>query len=187
VTAPHRWVDSPIGPISLRADSSGRVTELCIGVADATSRSGSRSRPAGHARDGGGLAAGRVLDRAVAQLDEYFEGTRRCFDLPVAMVGTAFQHQVWARLQEIPFGATVSYGELAAELGRPGAARAVGHANARNPIPVIVPCHRVIGSSGQLTGYGGGLRAKRLLLDLETGQTPSAPRREGTERIQSSV
>jgi methylated-DNA-[protein]-cysteine S-methyltransferase len=108
-----------------------------------------------------------VLDDAAAQLDEYFEGVRRSFDLPLALEGSSFQRQVWAQLRKIPFGTTVSYGHVATTLGRSGAARAVGHANARNPIPVIVPCHRVIGSSGQLTGYGGGLRAKRHLLDLE--------------------
>jgi methylated-DNA-[protein]-cysteine S-methyltransferase len=169
-------VDSPVGPISLRADSTGRLTELHIGAADTGALCGSDSGP-----------AGRVLDRAAAQLDEYFDGARRFFDLPLAMEGTPFQQQVWARLREIPFGTTVSYGELATELGRPDAARSVGHANARNPIAVIVPCHRVIGSSGQLTGYGGGLSAKRLLLDLESRATPSAPRREGEARIQSSA
>jgi methylated-DNA-[protein]-cysteine S-methyltransferase len=85
------------------------------------------------------------------------------------MVGSPFQRQVWAELLEIPFGTTVSYGDVAARLGRAGAARAVGHANARNPIAIIVPCHRVIGSSGGLTGYGGGLAAKQHLLDLEAG------------------
>jgi len=88
------------------------------------------------------------------------------------MTGPPFQCRVWAQLQQIPFGTTVSYGQLAMQLGRPGTARAVGHANARNPIAVIVPCHRVIGSSGRLTGYGGGLSAKRRLLDLEAGGAP---------------
>jgi methylated-DNA-[protein]-cysteine S-methyltransferase len=92
------------------------------------------------------------------------------------MAGSTFQRQVWAQLQQVPFGSTVTYGQLAAALGRPGAARAVGRANATNPIAIIVPCHRVIGSSGQLTGYGGGLDAKRRLLDLEAGWTSGASR-----------
>ena len=91
----------------------------------------------------------------------------------MTMAGSPFQHEVWAALQGIPFGTTVSYGQLATQLGRDGAARAVGHANARNPIPIIVPCHRVVGSSGRLTGYGGGLPAKQCLLDLETLRSPS--------------
>jgi methylated-DNA-[protein]-cysteine S-methyltransferase len=111
--------------------------------------------------------ARQTLDHAVTQLGEYFAGRRMAFDLPLATEGTEFQRHVWAQLQQIPFGTTITYGQLATALGRPGAARAVGHANARNPIAVIVPCHRVIGSSGLLTGYGGGLAAKRHLLDLE--------------------
>ncbi len=84
------------------------------------------------------------------------------------MPGTAFQRRVWRALQDIPFGTTVTYGQLAARIGRPGAARAVGHTNGRNPVPLVVPCHRVIGSTGDLTGYGGGLDAKRFLLDFES-------------------
>jgi methylated-DNA-[protein]-cysteine S-methyltransferase len=110
-----------------------------------------------------------VLDDIAAQLGEYFEGRRRSFDVALVMEGSSFQRLVWSQLRQIPFATTVSYGQLAAQLGRPGSARAVGHANARNPIAIIVPCHRVIGSSGDLTGYGGGLEAKRHLLDLEVG------------------
>ena len=106
----------------------------------------------------------RVLDRAATQLREYFEGSRRVFDVPLAPEGTAFQRQVWAALRDIPFGETRSYGELAASLDRPSASRAVGAANGRNPISVIVPCHRVIGSDGSLTGYAGGVERKRWLL-----------------------
>ena len=103
------------------------------------------------------------------QLDEYFAGTRTSFDLSLLLNGDAFQALVWAELQRIPYGETVSYGQIAREIGRPDAARAVGLANGRNPIAVIVPCHRVIGADGSLTGYGGGLERKRLLLDLEQG------------------
>jgi methylated-DNA-[protein]-cysteine S-methyltransferase len=101
------------------------------------------------------------------QLSEYFAGERRDFDVPLAMAGTPFQRSVWGALREIRYGETTSYGELARRLGRPSATRAVGLANGRNPIAVIVPCHRVVGSDGSLTGYGGGLERKRLLLELE--------------------
>jgi methylated-DNA-[protein]-cysteine S-methyltransferase len=103
------------------------------------------------------------------QLTEYFAGARRTFDMPLVMDGTPFQRRVWRALQDIPYGETISYGELARRIGQPSAVRAVGLANGRNPIPVIVPCHRVIGADGTLTGYGGGLERKRLLLDLEHG------------------
>jgi methylated-DNA-[protein]-cysteine S-methyltransferase len=106
----------------------------------------------------------------IAQLREYFAGRRITFDVPLVLVGTQFERRVWTALQEIPYGETVSYGELARRIGQPSAARAVGLANARNPISVIVPCHRVIGANGTLTGYGGGLERKRALLDLENGQ-----------------
>lgn len=101
------------------------------------------------------------------QLAAYFAGERRAFDIAVAPVGTAFQRTVWRALAEIPYGETRSYGEIAARIGRPSAARAVGAANGRNPISILVPCHRVIGASGALTGYAGGLDRKRALLDLE--------------------
>lgn len=102
-----------------------------------------------------------------AQLDAYFAGTLRAFDLPLAMVGTPFQRRVWAALMEIPHGTTISYGELAKRIGDPNASRAVGLANGRNPVSIIVPCHRVIGANGSLTGYGGGLDNKRWLLRHE--------------------
>jgi methylated-DNA-[protein]-cysteine S-methyltransferase len=107
---------------------------------------------------------------ACAQLQEYFAGRRTTFELPLAMHGNPFERRVWRALGDIPYGGTTSYGELARDIGHPSAARAVGVANARNPIAVIVPCHRVIGASGALTGYGGGLERKRLLLELESGQ-----------------
>jgi len=105
------------------------------------------------------------------QLHEYFAGERTTFDTPLAMNGSEFERTVWRALQDIPYGETVSYGEIARRVGQPSAARAVGLANGRNPIAVIVPCHRVIGADGSLTGYGGGLERKRLLLELERGQT----------------
>jgi methylated-DNA-[protein]-cysteine S-methyltransferase len=104
------------------------------------------------------------------QLREYFAGERVAFETPLAMHGTQFELQVWRELADIPYGETVSYGEIAKRVGQPSAARAVGLANGRNPIAVIVPCHRVIGADGRLTGYGGGLERKRLLLELEAGQ-----------------
>ncbi|MGB0093797.1 MAG: methylated-DNA--[protein]-cysteine S-methyltransferase [Solirubrobacteraceae bacterium] len=103
------------------------------------------------------------------ELLEYFAGARREFEQPLTLAGSAFELRVWEALREIPYGETASYAQVAAAIGQPGAARAVGLANARNPIAVIVPCHRVIGANGSLTGYGGGLERKRLLLDLEAG------------------
>jgi methylated-DNA-[protein]-cysteine S-methyltransferase len=108
-----------------------------------------------------------LLVEAADQLRAYFAGELREFDLPLAPRGTAFQRRVWDAVSAIPFGATASYAEIAAVIGTPSACRAVGAANGRNPLPVIVPCHRVVGSTGALTGYGGGLERKRALLDLE--------------------
>jgi methylated-DNA-[protein]-cysteine S-methyltransferase len=107
------------------------------------------------------------LSAAVRQLSEYFSGTRREFDLPLRLQGTPFQQRVWRELTEIPFGETLSYGQLAKRIGKPSASRAVGLANGSNPISLIVPCHRVIGADGTLTGYGGGLERKRWLLAHE--------------------
>jgi methylated-DNA-[protein]-cysteine S-methyltransferase len=109
-----------------------------------------------------------ALPAASAQLTEYFDGGRLSFDLPLAPVGTAFQHSVWALIAAIPFGETRTYGELATELGRPSASRAVGTATGRNPISIVVPCHRVVGSTGRLTGYAGGVERKAFLLDHES-------------------
>jgi methylated-DNA-[protein]-cysteine S-methyltransferase len=109
----------------------------------------------------------RLFAAATGQLAAYFAGELTEFDLPLAARGTDFQSRVWAALRTIPYGRTTSYGELAAQLGNPGASRAVGLANGRNPIAIIVPCHRVIGADGRLTGYGGGLDRKRWLLDHE--------------------
>jgi methylated-DNA-[protein]-cysteine S-methyltransferase len=113
---------------------------------------------------------------AKAQLASYFEGRLTTFDLPLCMEGTGFQRQVWDLLTEIPFGTTISYGELARRAGNPNSSRAVGLANGHNPISIIVPCHRVIGSNGKLTGYGGGLPRKAALLDFEFAVRLSGPR-----------
>ncbi|GHD73527.1 methylated-DNA--[protein]-cysteine S-methyltransferase [Vogesella fluminis] len=115
-----------------------------------------------------------ALATVAAQLQEYENGQRRDFSVPLAAEGTPFQQRVWAELLRIPFGTTISYGELAQRIGAPGAARAVGRANATNPIALIVPCHRVIGASGKLTGYAGGLPLKAALLQFELDHTPAA-------------
>lgn len=113
----------------------------------------------------------KPLAEARRQLKEYFAGERKTFDLPLQLGGTEFQVSVLEALQEIPYGETVSYGEIARRIGRPKAMRAVGAANGRNPIPIVVPCHRVIGSSGDLTGFGGGIDTKEALLRLEAENT----------------
>jgi methylated-DNA-[protein]-cysteine S-methyltransferase len=112
----------------------------------------------------------RPFKQAIAQLREYFAGKRREFDLPLVPEGTAFQLKVWNALRTIPYGKTWSYGELARRIRKPKASRAVGAANGQNPIPIIVPCHRVIGANGSLTGFGGGLKIKRILLELESDE-----------------
>lgn len=109
-----------------------------------------------------------VIEKAIVLLDEFFAGKRKKFDLPLLFVGTNFQKKVWNELLKIPYGKTVSYGEMASRIGMPRAVRAVANANGANAISIFVPCHRVIGSDGSLTGYGGGLAAKKKLLDLET-------------------
>ncbi|MFT4538313.1 MAG: methylated-DNA-[protein]-cysteine S-methyltransferase [Planctomycetota bacterium] len=111
-----------------------------------------------------------LLDRVERELDEYYTGRRRDFDLPLDPEGTDFQHRVWDELIRIEWGETISYGELAARIGKPTASRAVGAANGKNPIPIVIPCHRVIGSAGKLTGFGGGLPIKEALLGIEGHQ-----------------
>ncbi len=120
-------------------------------------------------RTGAGTALVEPRSQVHRQLQEYFSGTRRAFDLPLAPRGTAFQLSVWNALQDIAYGQTRSYADIARIIGRPSAVRAVGAANGANPIPIVIPCHRVIGSSGSLTGFGGGLEMKRRLLDFEAG------------------
>ena len=123
------------------------------------------SPPPGAVRDEAAFASVR------AQLEEYFAGRRHSFDLPLAPAGTPFQQRVWAELQRIGHGKTITYTELAARIGRPTAIRAAGAANGANPVSIVIPCHRVIGSDGTLTGYGGGLEVKRFLIDFERGGT----------------
>jgi methylated-DNA-[protein]-cysteine S-methyltransferase len=125
--------------------------------------------PNRHGRRPEWVSAEAPFARAVEQLEEYFAGQREAFDLPLAASGSPFEKAVWDAVSEIPYGETRSYGEVARAIGRPDRARAVGSANARNPLAIIVPCHRVIGSDGSLTGYGGGLERKRALLELEQG------------------
>ena len=124
-------------------------------------------------RPGGGASC-PLLDRAAGELEEYFFGARRVFDIPLAPAGTAFQKRVWATVGRIPYGRTLTYGQVAAALGAPKACRAVGMAAGCNPILILVPCHRVIGADGSLTGYAGGLEMKRVLLALEAEHIPEA-------------
>jgi methylated-DNA-[protein]-cysteine S-methyltransferase len=144
---------SPLGPIRLRSDA-GALVALTFGSAPE--------------RDD----ADPVLRAACVQLDEYFAGERRTFDLPLRLDGSAWERRVWAALLEIPYGTTATYGQLATMLGAPGSARAVGSANGRNPVSIVVPCHRVIGAGGALTGYAWGVERKSGLLDLERGVLP---------------
>ncbi len=150
-------LDTPLGEIHLAASAAG-LTHAVYPTRD-------HGRPTGD----GSAEAAAIVAEAVRQLNEYFDGERRRFDLPLAPEGTAFQIATWQALQTIPFGETVSYADIADRIGRPTAVRAVGAANGANPISVIVPCHRVIGKNGTLTGYAGGLRAKEVLLALESG------------------
>jgi methylated-DNA-[protein]-cysteine S-methyltransferase len=117
-----------------------------------------------------------VVARTVAQLHEYIKGTRRTFDVPLDLVGTEFQVQAWSALAKVPYGTTASYAQQAASIGRPKATRAIGAANGRNPVVVVLPCHRIVGADGSLTGFGGGLHVKKWLLDHEANvaQGPKA-------------
>lgn len=153
----YRKVASPIGTLTLVASDAGLVAILWP-----EERPGRVAFAAQPERD-----PHPVLDQAERQLADYFAGRRRSFDLPLDFRGTDFQRQVWAALLAIPFGETRSYGAIAAAIGRPSASRAVGAANGRNPISIVAPCHRVIGESGKLTGFAGGLAAKAFLLDHE--------------------
>ena len=152
-------IDSPVGELRIIAGECG-LRAILWGAEDA-------ARIA--ALDEGDLVEGRtpLLDTAVTQLQEYFAGTRRDFDLPLDPAGTPFQQSAWMVLRTIPYGQTISYGQQARRLGDPNKARAVGAANGKNPLSIVVPCHRVIGSSGQLTGFAAGLDVKSWLLDHE--------------------
>jgi methylated-DNA-[protein]-cysteine S-methyltransferase len=162
-TVTHTVTDSPVGPITLVAEA-GALTGLHLDW--------SVHRPAA-ASFGGADPSG--FGPAVEQLDAYFAGELTEFDLPLRLHGTPFQQRVWAALRDIPYGETISYGQLAARIGQPTASRAVGLANGRNPISIIVPCHRVIAAGGKLGGYGGGLDRKRILLDLEGASRRARP------------
>ncbi len=157
MTRTHTVTDSPVGRLTLVA-TDGTLCGLYMAE--------HRHSPAPETF---GAADPRGFEAAVEQLAAYFDGGLTEFDVPIALAGTPFQQRVWAELREIPFGETVSYGELAQRLGQPTASRAVGLANGKNPVSIIVPCHRVVGSGGSLTGYGGGLPRKRYLLDFEQG------------------
>jgi methylated-DNA-[protein]-cysteine S-methyltransferase len=152
--------DTPIGELLLAGD--GRALQ----------RLSMQSAPRPVAIDPRWQRDDRPFAGAREQLEQYFDGARREFDVELDLVGNPFELRVWDALLEIPYGETASYGQIATALGEPAAARAVGLANARNPVALIVPCHRVIGADGSLTGYGGGLERKQFLLDLEAGVLP---------------
>ena len=158
-----RIYESPFGRLGLILDAHGRLLRIAF-LEETPDLALERHYPS--ERFCRTEAPGCASETA-RQLDEYFAGVRRVFDLDLAPVGTAFQRQVWAFLRQIPSGETRTYGEAAAHLGRPRAARAVGRANATNPWPIVVPCHRLVGSDGTLTGFAGGLAFKQALLDLE--------------------
>ncbi len=154
----HAYMDSPVGPLLLAADDDG----LHLIEFESPRHPFTRGNDW---REGDN----EVLRDTRVQLEEYFSGTRRDFDLPLAPRGTEFQREVWQALRCIPYGETISYAQLAMRIGKPSAMRAVGAANGRNPLPIVVPCHRVIGADGSLTGFGAGLPTKQFLLQLEGG------------------
>jgi len=155
----YRYLDTPVGRLLLAQDDDGLRLIHYVG---ADLKVGPSSNPDWHRDD-------EAFGNVVSQLTEYFDGRRREFDLRLAPQGTPFQQRVWAALLDIPYGHTVSYGELAARIGQKSASRAVGLANGSNPLSIVIPCHRVIGANGKLTGYGGGLPVKERLLALERG------------------
>jgi methylated-DNA-[protein]-cysteine S-methyltransferase len=154
----YRMMDSPIGPLALAGHGPVLTNLRMIDQTHEPSRAD-------------WVPDERAFPDAVDQLDAYFAGKRTDFDLELSLLGSEFQRRVWQALLTIPYGETRSYGQIAEQIGASGAARAVGLANGRNPIAIIVPCHRVIGASGSLTGYGGGLNRKRSLLELEKTRT----------------
>ena len=154
MTRTHTVVPSPIGPLTVVREDDALV-RLAM------------SPPTGIDAEALGERSDEGFDDVVRQLDEYFAGERTAFDLPLRPVGSEFELAVWGQLTTIPYGETRSYGFVAAAVGEPGGAQAVGAANGRNPLAIVVPCHRVIGANGSLVGFGGGLPRKRFLLDLE--------------------
>ena len=171
----YTTMESPLGPILLARSSSGLHT---IHFQDGDER---LVPPDGWHQSREGFA------EVLAQLRAYFEGELRHFDLALAPEGTPFQLQVWGALQTIPYGQTISYAALADKIGRPTATRAVGAANGRNPLPIVIPCHRVIGSNGQLTGYAGGLHLKEALLALEQPEWGKAHQQPGLAEYQMKL
>ena len=157
----YQHIDSPVGPLLLAASDAGLHA-----IEFAENRHPVKRSEDWH------QGAHPSLTEAHRQLDEYFAGTRRVFDLPLSPQGTDFQREVWNTLASIPYGQTISYAQLAQRIGKPSAMRAVGAANGRNPLPIVLPCHRVIGSNAALTGYGGGLQRKRWLLEHEKAIQP---------------
>ncbi|MFI5981873.1 methylated-DNA--[protein]-cysteine S-methyltransferase [Streptomyces sp. NPDC051555] len=166
----HTVVDSPYGPLTLVA-TGGTLSGLYM--------TGQRHRPPEESFGVRVAATEEPFPAVAAQLTAYFAGERTDFDLPLRLEGTDFQRGVWDQLTRIPYGETWSYGELAAKLGKPNASRAVGLANGKNPIGIIVPCHRVIGASGSMTGYGGGVERKVRLLEFESGRAGTATPTDG--------
>lgn len=154
----HTTVDSPVGPLTLVAEDDN-LTGLYM--------TDQRHRPAEETFGVPADPADPPFAVTAAQLTAYFAGERTDFDLPLHLAGTPFQQRVWEQLRQIPYGETISYGALAERVGNPAASRAVGMANGRNPVGIIVPCHRVVGANGSLTGYGGGIDRKKQLLALE--------------------
>ena len=171
----HRRLDGPVGGLLAVLREDGALVALPFLDRPGGPPADPEEILARLAGEGPTAPAGRRADDVARQLDEYFTHRRQRFDLPLAPAGTPFQLAVWAALQALPYGRTTSYAALAAGLGRPRAVRAVGAANGANPIPVIVPCHRVVGARGDLVGYGGGLERNRFLLALEGAATVALP------------
>lgn len=159
-----KWIAAPFGRLKLVGSDAGLAAILW-------DNDKPRRVPLGPATEN---PSHPVLRKTEGQLAEYFAGERKTFDIPLAASGTLFQKQVWQALLSIPYGETRSYGEIARQIGKPAAVRAVGAANGRNPLSIVAPCHRVIGASGALTGFAGGLAVKRYLLDLERDQVSDA-------------
>lgn len=155
MTTRYARFESPVGDLFLIAEGE-KLVEILFEPEEA--------EPEPDWREGG-----RLISRVQRQLGAYFSGRRQAFELPLAPRGTHFQRKVWRQLERIPYGATRTYAQLAKKVGKPTAFRAVGAANGQNPIPIVIPCHRVVGSDGALTGFGGGLEMKRFLLEHESG------------------
>lgn len=155
---PRSFIDSPLGWLAIESSAAGLRSVAFLDEKDAAADTGDA-----------------LCQEAARQLKAYFAGKRKTFDLPLDASGSVFQLTVWEALLQIPFGETISYGGLSARIGNPKAIRAVGHANGQNPLAIIVPCHRVIGADGTLTGYGGGLWRKKWLLTHESSLPPELP------------